>query len=278
MRVGVIGLGSIGQRHAKNIKALGHSLWLCDISGARARSVASGLDSVAVSEQRAIAPDGSFISDSDAVVICTPASTHAGIAADLLASGYRGPLFVEKPLALSIADAEVFAQWPHAVTQVGYNLRFHADVLRMRALLPDPSTGQFYLDCDARIWPGKAYASMLLECSHEIDLALSFGAVPVDISASVDHNEVSIWFGRSWFIAIRDRMTRYHRQWTVRKRGVEASLFYYSPEELGDVMYANEIDHFLDCVTRHAPTEVPFAAGLAVLNVVDHIAQLARPA
>jgi hypothetical protein len=108
-------------------------------------------------------------------MICTPASTHAAVARDWLTVGYQGPLFVEKPLACSVAECKVFKTWPHPVVSVGYNWRYNRELGAFRVSLPN-SDWCLQLVCatDMKAWPGRGYASPLLECSHELDLALSW--------------------------------------------------------------------------------------------------------
>jgi len=64
--------------------------------------------------------------DLDAVLIATPADSHAPLAAAAIAAGKH--VFVEKPFALTVTDAESLAeQARHAtvVCMVGHHLRFH---------------------------------------------------------------------------------------------------------------------------------------------------------
>ena len=110
----------------------------------------------------------------DVVFVCTPARRHMLDAALLLAAGYRGPLFVEKPLALTPAECEVFRAWPSPVQHVGYNWRWHAGL--QEALQSATRRVDFTCWTDMATWPGAGYGPPLLECSHEIDQALRLGA------------------------------------------------------------------------------------------------------
>lgn len=168
MRVLVLGYGSMGRRHAANAKALGHTVLVVDTSGDRCLQALrddvcdwSG-DTVGKSRPRGI----------DACVIATPVLAHIAIAGELLACGYSGPILIEKPLARTAMEAVPFAACGRL--QVGYNLRFHSGLQELRHAMPDvgyPQTGTFSIQCDKTSWPGRAYEDMLLEASHEIDLA-----------------------------------------------------------------------------------------------------------
>lgn len=269
MHISVIGCGSIGQRHATNIKALGHSLLLFDRDTALATATAHRLDCSMVGGLRSLSNGGAFISSSDAVLICTPASTHADVARELLAAGYRGPLFVEKPLALSVEECAVFQAWPHQTTMVGYNLRFHEVVVEMRKRVPQASRGGFLVECDMSAWPGASYGSPMLELSHEIDLALHCGATPKIASVEVDEGATEINFTGSWCVQLDGASKRYVRSWDIGGGGIGFMWRFNSPEELGTEMYMAEIARFLDCAEGGVPTETPFADGILVLDVIE---------
>ena len=65
-------------------------------------------------------------SDIDAVVLATPARTHASLALAALAAGKH--VFVEKPLAMNVADAEQMVAAAHAadrILMVGHVFEYH---------------------------------------------------------------------------------------------------------------------------------------------------------
>jgi predicted dehydrogenase len=72
----------------------------------------------------------------DAVLICTPPSVHAQQALAALGSGAH--VFIEKPLSCSldgVAELSRRARELDRVVQVGYNLRFHAGIVRIKRML-----------------------------------------------------------------------------------------------------------------------------------------------
>lgn len=78
----------------------------------------------------------------DAVVVATPPHTHAALALDAIAAG--ADLFVEKPLATRLADAERLAARAAArgrVAMVGHLLRYHPTVERLIALCAEGALG-----------------------------------------------------------------------------------------------------------------------------------------
>lgn len=266
MRVAVIGIGSIGLRHARNILALGHE------------AIATDSDDAALERACQLGARRGALKEADAVLICTPATTHAAVACDLLAHGYRGPLFVEKPLALSVDEAEIFAAWPHPTTMVGYMLRHHHMARAMRAMFRTPVTGRFFVHSDMSKWPGQSYGDPLLEYSHEIDLALWMGAPSTVSGASRSDHDAFFMLGGEWSIGIGWTYPKQERRWEISS-GVMGYVESFDDQKgLGDQMYVDEIAHFLDCAARGVPTETPFADGMRVLDVIAKAEALASQA
>ena len=83
----------------------------------------------------------------DAVIIATPARSHAEFALQAVKAGI--PTLVEKPFALSVGDAERMAEAAAAgrvPLLVGHLLEYHPVVERLRSLIQDRILGEvFYL-------------------------------------------------------------------------------------------------------------------------------------
>ncbi len=79
----------------------------------------------------------------DAVVVASPAPTHAGLARQVLLADKD--VFVEKPLALSPADAEQLvklAAQRDRILMVGHLLEYHPAVSRLKALVSSGELGE----------------------------------------------------------------------------------------------------------------------------------------
>ncbi|HXJ81456.1 MAG TPA: Gfo/Idh/MocA family oxidoreductase, partial [Candidatus Methylomirabilis sp.] len=120
MRLLVIGTGSIGVRHCRNLVSLGHDVVAWDADPGRLREVtrASGVVT-ADSFEEALA------AKTEAALICTPPASHAPVAQRALDAGLH--LFVEKPIAATVSDAirlVAEAERRARLLAIGFNLRF----------------------------------------------------------------------------------------------------------------------------------------------------------
>ncbi|MDP3735422.1 MAG: Gfo/Idh/MocA family oxidoreductase [bacterium] len=191
MRFLFLGLGSIGERHVRNLYALGYRDFVAYRTSER---VASAEIECGVRRVRSL-EDG-FSVRPDAVFITNPTVFHARDTLAALAEG--GHVFVEKPLAASAEHVEeIFAaaEAKKRCVYVGYHLRFHPLLRAIKKAVDerevgDPiaariSVGQFLPDWHPNEDYRSSYAALrelgggvILTLSHEIDYALwLFGAV-----------------------------------------------------------------------------------------------------
>jgi hypothetical protein len=93
-------------------------------------------------DHRALLDAGSL----DAIVVCSPAGTHAQVVLDALDAGVHA--LVEKPMCITLADADaIVAARDRAgkVVQVGYMKRYDPAVERLYEELPDAADGLRYV-------------------------------------------------------------------------------------------------------------------------------------
>src|SRR5206468_5770621 len=79
----------------------------------------------------------------EGVLVCTPPHLHVDIA--LRAVGAGAHVFVEKPIATTPAGVDLLARDAARAGRsvlVGYNLRFHAGLRRMKALVDGGAVGR----------------------------------------------------------------------------------------------------------------------------------------
>ncbi|MBI3953643.1 MAG: Gfo/Idh/MocA family oxidoreductase [Chloroflexi bacterium] len=139
MKFLVVGCGSIGRRHLRNIMSLGEEeLTALDVLPERRQAVKDELGLAVFSglpEALASRPDVAFVT--------TPTSLHIPVA---LAAAEQGcHLFIEKPLSHSLEGLErllSLVQTKGLVTLVGCNLRFHPGLVRVKKLLNEGAIGK----------------------------------------------------------------------------------------------------------------------------------------
>ena len=141
LRVGVVGLGYWGPNLARNFDALAgcELAWLCDgRDELRAKFQALYPAARVTGELDDLLGDETL----DAVVLATPVPTHAELAVRVLDAGKH--CFVEKPLALTVADAERAvdaAERAGKVLMVGHLLQYHPGVNQLKALVDNRELG-----------------------------------------------------------------------------------------------------------------------------------------
>jgi predicted dehydrogenase len=125
----VIGAGSIGRRHAANLRRLAAgSVTVTDSDVARLEHVARELGVQAVPRL-----DAALDAGPDGVLVCTPTHLHLGMARAAVEAGAH--VLVEKPLAPSLDGVERLAEAAHRHGRrlyVGCNMRFHPGVATLR--------------------------------------------------------------------------------------------------------------------------------------------------
>lgn len=152
MKILVAGLGSIGQRHVRNLRTLlGDSV---ELLAYRVRGLPD-----AITEAMTIEPgqtveakyhirsfnrlDTALNEKPDAVLICNPTRLHLNTALAAVQAGCH--VLVEKPLADSIDGVEeliALSERRGMVVAVGYQMRFHPALVRLRELVCRKAIGQ----------------------------------------------------------------------------------------------------------------------------------------
>jgi predicted dehydrogenase len=142
LRAGVVGLGYWGPNLARNLAAIPgcEVAYLCDADvAARERLLRLFPGAAPAADLDELLADPSL----DAVMLATPVPTHAELAVRALDAGKH--CFVEKPLALTSADAEravEAAQASGRVLMVGHLLEYHPGVRRLKELTEAGELGE----------------------------------------------------------------------------------------------------------------------------------------
>jgi myo-inositol 2-dehydrogenase/D-chiro-inositol 1-dehydrogenase len=176
VRVAVLGVGMMGQDHARRLATLtagAELVAVSDVDVARTDAVAAEFGVRAVHDPKAAILDPEV----DAVVIATPGFTHEDLV--LVALEVGKPVLCEKPLTTSpetsrrIVEAEAALGRPFV--QVGFMRRFDAGYQQLRGIVESGEYGRtLFLHCAHRnaTTPPNFSSEMLILDSvvHEVDI------------------------------------------------------------------------------------------------------------
>ena len=134
VRIGMIGAGRMSNVHAQRLARISEAkiVAVADVLPERAQSLAGSMGAAAYTDYGAMLDREKL----DGVYICTPTGAHAGQA--VAAAERRLPFFVEKPLALTMAEGWRVAQAVECagvMSCVGYHWRYSEAVTRAREIL-----------------------------------------------------------------------------------------------------------------------------------------------
>jgi predicted dehydrogenase len=193
LKVGVVGVGHLGQHHARILAAM-PGVELVAVADARpeqAHAVAVRCGTVALADYR------EMIELVDAVTIAVPTLLHREVAGPFLARGIAA--LVEKPMAATAAESEKLAEQAkagRAVLQVGHIERFNPALLALDQMPIRPK----YVSAErlsTYTFRSTDIGVVLDLMIHDLDLILSMTASPVRAVSAVgvslfgDHEDVA---------------------------------------------------------------------------------------
>jgi predicted dehydrogenase len=176
LRVGVVGVGHLGQHHARNYAQSENAelIYVCDSDGHQGRKIAKAWGAKATKKYT------DLIGKVDAVSIATPTVTHFQIAEAFLENGIH--CLVEKPITTSVQDAarlSALAARNGLVLQVGHIEHFNVGVQRFKEFLTTP----LFIEChrlgpfDPRVKDIGVVMDLMI---HDIDIILRIVNSPID--------------------------------------------------------------------------------------------------
>jgi glutamate-1-semialdehyde 2,1-aminomutase/spore coat polysaccharide biosynthesis protein SpsF len=198
----IVGCGSIGRRHARNLKSLGvHQLGFCDTNPEALKECREELSGETFDDYgealRRFLPD--------LVLICTPPVYHVEEA--LAALGARAHVFIEKPLSHESEGIQALiaeARRHDRNVQIGYNMRFHRGLQILKELIDSGKIGRvLWLSVEAgqylpdwRPWQNyrESYSAryeqgggIILDGSHELDYVCWLLGRPTEVTCRAEH-------------------------------------------------------------------------------------------
>ena len=199
IKLGIIGLGSIGLRHINELIELG-------IEKVYALRTNKGNKTIAEKVKPFVTDvfsEEEFLAlDLDGYIISNPTSLH--IDAINMVAVKNKPLFIEKPLCDSLSEIDSIQHLDHGLLQFGYCLRFNQLFVRVKEIIESNQLGKIY---HSRINVGQYLPSWhpytdyreeyfakkelgggaLRTLSHEIDLAIYFFGLPTKSTSLTAH-------------------------------------------------------------------------------------------
>ncbi|WP_447979695.1 Gfo/Idh/MocA family protein [Candidatus Nitrospira bockiana] len=170
LRIGVIGVGHLGQHHARLYAQIpgGSLIGIVDVDSKRAEALAERYGGEAFPRVR------DLLERVDAVSVAVPTSSHHGIVKECLEAGVH--VLVEKPITVTVSEAEelvALARRRGLVLQVGHIERFNPGIRAVRAHVTRPG----FIECH-RLSPfgerGTDVDVVLDLMIHDLDMVLSF--------------------------------------------------------------------------------------------------------
>jgi UDP-2-acetamido-3-amino-2,3-dideoxy-glucuronate N-acetyltransferase len=184
VRVAVLGCGYWGRNLVRNFAELGALAAICDPDHAAATALSERYGAP-VRDLDAVLHDPAIA----AVAIAAPAVHHAALARTAILAGKH--VFVEKPLALTVAEAERvrgLAEQRDRRLMVGHLLQYHPAFIALRDLVREGALGRLQYLYSNRLNLGKVRREEDILWSfapHDLSMILSLvGAEPSDVTAS----------------------------------------------------------------------------------------------
>ena len=235
LRVGVIGVGHLGQHHARLYAGLPGStlVGIVDADPRRAKEIAERVGTTVYDDV------GALLKQVEAVSIAAPTSAHHAVARQCLEAGAH--VLVEKPITVTPAEAQeliALARERKAVLQVGHIERFNPVMLKARPFICKP----LLVEC-RRVSPFTGRSTdvdVVLDLMiHDLDMVLSFhpgaitdvravGSPVVSNKVDVAHAWVTFDSGCVATLTASRVATARARELTVVQRDACVSLDYQS--------------------------------------------------
>ena len=175
VKVGVVGVGHLGQHHARiytetpGVELIG----VADVSEARRKEVGTRLS------VRAMASYRDLIGRVQAVSVAVPTAAHHEVARDFLVAGCD--VLVEKPITRTLAEADdlvALAAAQGRILQVGHSERYNGAVQALASQVQDPAFIEVHR---MGPFPGRGTdVDVVLDLMiHDIDIILTLVKSPV---------------------------------------------------------------------------------------------------
>ena len=175
IRVGVVGVGHLGQHHARNYSEIEgcQLVGVADVDRKAATRVANSFRTQPIFDYREL------IGKVDAVSIVVPTSLHHAVASEFLKNGVN--VMVEKPITTTVEQARDLIELAAAhnlILQVGHIERFNAAVVKLQDILTNPGFIESHRlgPYDPRVRDVGVVLDLMI---HDIDIVLQLVNSPI---------------------------------------------------------------------------------------------------
>jgi predicted dehydrogenase len=281
-RIAVLGCGYWGANHIRTLSALGVLAAVSDANPDRAAGFSAEYD------VPAIAPDAlAAHPEIDGVVVALPPQFHAEVAINLVRGGKD--ILVEKPIALSVEDAERAvgeAKAHNRVFMTGHVLRFHPAFEALQALVAAGELGEIRYMHSHRLGLGKFHTendALWDLAPHDLSMILALaGSEPIEIhgegAAILDHLSDFAHLHLSFPKGLRSHLfasrLNPYRERKLAVIGVEAMAVFDDMEDWGRklALYRHKVwhDNGQWAFTTIEPTYVPVEQGQPLTRELQH--------
>jgi len=185
VRIGVVGLGYWGPNVVRNMSRVADLAWCCDLSTENRDRYAPQYP-----QARFTADFDDLLNDPslDAIAVASSVPTHHPLGLRALAAGKH--VFIEKPLAASVADARELVAAAEAADRrlmVGHLLLFHPALAKVHELIDSGELGEIYYLYGNRVNLGQVRAdenALWSLGAHDVAVLLDLvGERPVEAQA-----------------------------------------------------------------------------------------------
>ncbi len=165
MHIGLVGCGEWGKFILRDLKTLGcHVTVVYRSEKSRQFALEGGADALVngISDLRNV----------DGIVIATQASTHLDVIQEVAQAYPCTPIFIEKPFAVSLEDAEMIAHHYPDHVFVMHKWQYHPGILALAALVKDQRLGRLL----------GVHLTRLSCANHHPDVDMIWTCMPHDLS------------------------------------------------------------------------------------------------
>lgn len=302
MRVGIIGVGEMGQNHTRVYHELGAEIaGVADLNEERVKKIANQHKTKAFTDYKELLSQGL-----EAVTIAVPTASHREVALAAIEQGVN--LLVEKPIADSTAHAKEIitaAEEAGLKLMVGHVERFNPVVTKLKDIIDQGALGKAILLSSRRVGPFGPRVSdigIITDlATHDIDIARYIIAKePVEVFAKLsgirnkEGDSAVIILGWEDVIAsIEVNWFTPHKVRTLVVTGTEGIAYVDYIEQTLEVHNAGwkmiprfekgeplklELEHFLECIELDRQPLVSGYEGLKTLEIALEAQNSARQA